>query len=120
MTVASAGREPQDSHPATLGLLLAGIALGVLYVGINFAFPGLAPTGIPTILIRLAVHAVILAGLWLGLARMDFSFPAARRSGLPLSCRSRPGWLSCGASRSRADFSLWQLLRMGKRTTRTD
>jgi hypothetical protein len=77
MTIASARRETQHPPTATFGLLLAGIAIGVAFLGLNFAFPGLAPTGIPTVLIRVAVHAAILAGLWLGLARTDFSF--ARR-----------------------------------------
>jgi hypothetical protein len=59
---------------------LAGIGIGVAFVGINFAFPGLAATGIPTVLIRVAIHAAILAGLWLGLRRTDFPF--ARRAAI--------------------------------------
>jgi len=77
MTIASAGREAQDPHLTTFSLLLAGIAIGVAFMAINVAFPGLAPTGIPTILIRVALHVLILSGLWLGLARTDFS-PARR------------------------------------------
>ena len=87
MTIASAGREPHGNehppHTATAGLLLAGIAIGVGFVALNFAFPGLAPTGIPTVVIRVAVHALILAGLWLGLARTDFSL--ARRAAIWLA-----------------------------------
>jgi hypothetical protein len=87
MTIASAGREPHGNehppHTATSGLLLAGIAIGAGFVALNLAFPGLAPTGIPTVVIRVAVHALILAGLWLGLARTDFSL--ARRAAIWLA-----------------------------------
>jgi hypothetical protein len=35
--------------------------------------PWLAPTGIPSIVTRLAIHLVILTGLWFGLLRTNFS-----------------------------------------------
>lgn len=72
-TTLSAGSAPQESQAATVGLLLLGMVLAALWIGINLMFPGLAPTGIPSVLTRLAIHAAILAGLWLGLSRTDFS-----------------------------------------------
>jgi hypothetical protein len=72
-TTLSAGSAPQESHAATVGLLLLGTVLAALWVAINLMFPGLAPTGIPSAVTRLAIHAAILAGLWLGLSRTDFS-----------------------------------------------
>ena len=72
-TTLSAGSTPQESQAATVGLLLLGVVLAALWIGINLMFPGLAPTGIPSALTRLGIHAAILAGLWLGLARTDFS-----------------------------------------------
>jgi hypothetical protein len=72
-TTLSAGSAPQESQAATVGLLLSGTVLAALWIGINLMFPGLAPTGIPSVLTRLAIHAAILAGLWLGLSRTDFS-----------------------------------------------
>jgi hypothetical protein len=72
-TTLSAGSTPQESHAATVGLLLLGTVLAALWIGINLMFPGLAPTGIPSALTRLGIHAAILAGLWLGLSRTDFS-----------------------------------------------
>ena len=72
-TTLSAGSASQESHAATVGLLLLGTVLAALWVAINLMFPGLAPTGIPSAVTRLAIHAAILAGLWLGLSRTDFS-----------------------------------------------
>ncbi len=72
-TTLSAGSAPQESQAATIGLLLLGVVLAALWIGINLLFPGLAPTGIPSVITRLAIHAAILAGLWLGLSRTDFS-----------------------------------------------
>jgi hypothetical protein len=73
MSTISAGFKPRASQAATIGLLLLGGALAALWVAINLIFPGLAPTGIPSILTRLAIHFAILAGLWLGLSRTGFS-----------------------------------------------
>lgn len=72
-TTLSAGSAPQESQAATVGLLLLGVVLAALWIGINLLFPGLAPTGIPSVITRLAIYAAILAGLWLGLSRTDFS-----------------------------------------------
>ena len=57
-------------------LALLGVGLAASWVGSNLLFPGLAPSGIPSALIRLAIHGVILFGLWQGLARAGI---AARR-----------------------------------------
>jgi hypothetical protein len=73
MSTLSTGFKTEPSQTATIGLLALGGALAACWVGINLAFPGLAPTGIPTAVIRLAVHVAILSGLWLGLSRTEFS-----------------------------------------------
>jgi hypothetical protein len=36
--------------------------------------PELQPTGVPSIVVRLAIHTTILVGLWLGLARTDLAY----------------------------------------------
>ena len=67
------------AEPATRPLLnptsalLVGAGLAVVWVGGNLLFPALAPTGIPSAVTRVAIHAAILAGLWLGLQRTGFS-----------------------------------------------
>lgn len=67
------------AEPATRPLLnptsalLVGAALAAVWVGGNLLFPALAPTGVPSVVTRLAIHAAILAGLWLGLQRTGFS-----------------------------------------------
>jgi hypothetical protein len=73
MSTLSTGFKPEPSQTATIGLLTLGGALAASWVGINLAFPGLAPTGIPTAVLRLGIHLAILTGLWLGLARTEFS-----------------------------------------------
>jgi hypothetical protein len=72
-TTLSVGSRPQESQAATVGLLLLGAVLAAFWVGINLLFPGLAPTGIPSTITRLAIHIAILSGLWLGLSRTEFS-----------------------------------------------
>jgi hypothetical protein len=83
MSSLSAGFKPQPSQAATIGLVLLGCALAALWIGTNLAFPGLAPTGIPSVATRLAIHFAILAGLWLGLSRTEFS--ASKRINIWLS-----------------------------------
>jgi hypothetical protein len=73
MSTFSTAFKPETSPTTTIGLLLLGGALAASWVGINLAFPGLAPTGIPSAALRLAIHLAILTGLWLGLARTEFS-----------------------------------------------
>ena len=73
MSTLATGFKPETSQTATVGLFLLGIALAASWVGINLAFPGFAPTGIPSIVTRLGIHLAVLAGLWLGLSRTEFS-----------------------------------------------
>jgi hypothetical protein len=73
MSTLSTGFKPETSQTATIGLFLLGGALAASWVGINLAFPGLAPTGIPSIVSRLGIHLAVLTGLWLGLSRTEFS-----------------------------------------------
>jgi hypothetical protein len=73
MSTLSTAFKPGTSQPATIGLFLPGSALAASWVGVNLAFPGLAPSGIPSVVTRLGIHALILTGLWLGLSRTDFS-----------------------------------------------
>ena len=73
MSTLSTGFKTEPSQTATIGLLALGAALAASWVGINLAFPGLAPTGIPAVATRLVIHTATLTGLWLGLARTEFS-----------------------------------------------
>jgi hypothetical protein len=73
MSTLSAGLKAPVSQTTSIGLLLSVGAFAAFWLGINLFFPALAPTGIPSALIRLAVHVAILAGLWLGLSRTGFS-----------------------------------------------
>jgi hypothetical protein len=73
MSTLSTGFKPETSQTATIGLFLLGGALAASWVGINLAFPGLAPTGIPSVVSRLGIHLAVLTGLWLGLSRTEFS-----------------------------------------------
>jgi hypothetical protein len=83
MSTLSTGFKTEPSQTATIGLLVLGGALAASWVGINLAFPGLAPTGIPSVVTRLAIHSAILIGLWLGLSRTEFS--AGKRAAIWLS-----------------------------------
>ena len=53
--------------------------LTALWVAVNFAFPALGASGVPTVTSRLAVHVMIALGLWLGLERAELT-PAQRRN----------------------------------------
>lgn len=80
MSTLSVETAPPQSRASTTTLLLPGLLLAAVWVGANFAFPGLAPTGVPVTFTRLAIQVVILLGLWLGLMRTDFSM--GKRVGL--------------------------------------
>jgi len=67
---------PPPIAPAA-GLFVAAAAFTAFWLALNYAYPGLGPTGIPTAVFRTLTHTAILAGLWFGLARTDFS-PAER------------------------------------------
>jgi hypothetical protein len=73
MSTLSTGFKPEAAQTAAIVLLLLGAALAAFWVGINLAFPDLGASGIPTIVLRLAIHTAILTGLWLGLSRTAFS-----------------------------------------------
>jgi hypothetical protein len=77
MSTLATGFKPETSQTATIGLFLLGGALAAFWIGINLAFPGLAPTGIPSVVTRLGIHLAVLTGLWLGLSRTEF--PASKR-----------------------------------------
>ena len=80
------GTNPMGTNPAltpirptgmAMALLAAGALLTAFWVGLNLLLPDLQATGIPSSLIRLILHGLMLTGLWLALARSDFA-PAAR------------------------------------------
>ncbi len=73
MSTLSTSPKAEPSQSATLGLTALGVALAAFWIALNLAFPGLAATGIPSVVTRLAVVTTILTGLWLGLSRTDFS-----------------------------------------------
>jgi hypothetical protein len=73
MSTLSTAFKSGASPAPTIGLLVSVAALAALWVGINLIFPGLAPTGIPSVVTRLGIHVAILTGLWLGLSRTGFS-----------------------------------------------
>jgi hypothetical protein len=65
-----------QAQPSTqwsaIGLFLLAVALTAFWLGLNVIFPELQATGIPSVVIRLLIHATMLTGLWLGLAQSDF------------------------------------------------
>jgi hypothetical protein len=62
-----------SSRSGTMRLLVPAITLAAAWIGFNLALPGLAAAFASASIIRLAVYATVLAGLWLGLARTDLS-----------------------------------------------
>jgi len=63
----------RQSIPRGIGGLFAlMVAFTALWLGLNVMWPDLQATGIPSIVIRLAIHTTMLAGLWLGLGRTNF------------------------------------------------
>ena len=83
MTLTSVDLKPASPSRSSIGLLLIGAAAAVLWVGGNIWLPWLAPTGTTSVVVRPAIHVVILTGLWLGLRRTDFS--ASKRLGVWLA-----------------------------------
>ncbi len=57
-----------------IGLTLVAVAFTAFWLGLNLMLPELQATGIPSVVVRLAIHTAILGGLWLGLARTDFPY----------------------------------------------
>jgi hypothetical protein len=83
VTLTSVDPKPTSPSGPFIGLLLLGAAAAVLWVGGNIWLPWLAPTGIPSVVVRLAIHVAVLIGAWLGLQRTDFS--AGKRVGVWLA-----------------------------------
>ncbi|HEY7085552.1 MAG TPA: MFS transporter [Hyphomicrobiaceae bacterium] len=63
--------QPSPRRHAT-GLFLLVAAFTAFWLSLNILFPQLQATGVPSIVVRLMIHVVILTGLWLGLARTEF------------------------------------------------
>lgn len=61
-----------STQRSAIGLFLLAVTFTALWLGLNVIFPELQATGIPSIVIRLVIHATMLTGLWLGLAQTDF------------------------------------------------
>ena len=59
-------------HSVAIGLFLLAVAFAVFWLGVNYMFPERQPSGLPTIVIPLALYGAILIGLWLALSRTDF------------------------------------------------
>ena len=68
---ASSTRVAMPAVAAGLFLLIA--ALTAIWLWINFVFPGLNPSGIPSAVVRLTIHAAITFGVWLALTRTNFA-----------------------------------------------
>ena len=83
MTLTSVDLKPASPSGSSIGLLLLGAAVAVLWVGGNVWLPWLVPTGILFVVVRLAIYVAILTGVWLGLRRTDFS--ASKRVGVWLA-----------------------------------
>jgi hypothetical protein len=61
-----------NSRATLLFLLAASLTVG--WLGVGYAFPDAAPTGIPNMLLLILLcNGILLAGLWLGLSRTDFT-----------------------------------------------
>jgi hypothetical protein len=58
-----------SAHGGAILLLLTAAAFTAAWLGVNFTFPELQQTGIPSVVTRVIIHGTILTGLWLGLAR---------------------------------------------------
>jgi hypothetical protein len=60
-------------NAAAVRLFLLAALLTAAWLGLNFSFPNLAPTGIPNTVIQIIINGIILIGLWRGLSRTDFT-----------------------------------------------
>lgn len=65
---------PPYEHRRAFALFTAVAALTAAWLAINLLVPSLQPSGIPSTIVRLAIHAAILGGIWLGLARTGFEY----------------------------------------------
>ena len=55
-----------------IGLFGLSLAVTAVWLGVNMTFPELQATGIPSVVIRLVIHATMLTGLWLGIQQTGF------------------------------------------------
>lgn len=78
MTAAALHAEIGSARQGWRALLWIAL-LTAVWIAVNFAFPVIAATGMPTVAARLAIHVLIGLGLWLGLERTQLS-PAQRRN----------------------------------------
>ncbi len=62
-----------SSQSHALRLFLLAVALAAAWIALNLAAPGLASALRAVAVVRLVIHATILTGLWLGLARTDLT-----------------------------------------------
>ena len=65
----------RQKWPALLWIAL----LTALWTALNYALPGIAASGMPTVFFRVFIHMLIALGLWLGLERTDLT-PDQRRN----------------------------------------
>jgi hypothetical protein len=68
-----------------LGWLALALVLAVLWLALNVLLPVLQATGVASVAIRVTIHGLMLAGLWLGLARTSFAAPARLKVWLALA-----------------------------------
>ena len=61
-----------NAAAGAFGLLVAAIAFTLVWFGFVALFPELQASGLLSVVVRLMIHATILAGLWLALARTSF------------------------------------------------
>lgn len=78
-----------QAQPSTrwsaIWLFFLAVAFTAFWLGLNIIFPELQATGIPSVVIRLAIHATMLTGLWLGLAHTDFDISTRVRVWLAIA-----------------------------------
>jgi hypothetical protein len=65
---------PPHDHARAFALFAAVAVLTATWLALNLLVPSLQPSGIPFTVVRLAIHAAILGGIWLGLARTAFEY----------------------------------------------
>jgi hypothetical protein len=67
--MSSASVMASSPHGRALMWLGAMVAATALWLGVNTLFPALSPTGIPTTVLRVILHSLMLGGLWLAVQR---------------------------------------------------
>jgi len=72
MTTSTLKTSHSSIHAAAAGLLLAVAAATAFWLSLNWLLPELNPSGIPSTVVRLTIHATVLTGLWVALTRTTF------------------------------------------------